>query len=472
MHLESAQMWSTGCAPTRYRSAEVAPPLLSLVSSIEEDRPIKALVINRSGKLPAFVKAPLERYQKAWKVFEYGAGPKPLAQTQVSVPDTPNLYLQIYYTGAMSWRSVYNDPMTRDRTCSILGRLEELSVPEAIAAHVKLQQMVAEGRSPHGGKLVFEKAFLEHVVPNSIAKGKKSVKDDLGKYALEFRDSLGPLPIGKITPFMVGQEARRIREKKTPATAEHYVAWLRATFRDFVDLGLLGSNPATGLKQRKVENARDVIATDGQLARLGATMGAEPESQTNDFFQMLMFTGARAGELLKCKFSDIDEVAGVYRMADSKSGGPQDILLTPEFMSVYARRKAACQDAYLFPSKSGAGPMSYPRKAFLKLLERAGVSGLTMHDFRRGFGTAGIQSPGVTVHDVSKLLRHSSVSVTEKHYLVAVDSRLRHAANLASQSVHRRLGLDRHCRAVLTPSCRGLLIDRRFAFVFAGSHHP
>ncbi len=433
-------------------------------------RPISrrlADALSARKKLPSYVITALEAYRDAWLRHERGNALQPSNQTQVAVPDMPDFSVLIYYTGTCSWADSFINPATRKRTTHVHGTLDELSFPEACVARHKLREMLAIGRSPHASKLTLNEAVRQTVFPKSKANNKKSLRDDIYRYDLEFADSIGHLLIRNLTPFVLQQEAARVRAVKNPCTAEKYVALLRSILRDLHLHGLLGVNLAPHLPLRKVESVRRVIASDDQLARIGAVMAPMPHSKTNDFFLAEMFCGARVGELLGAKFEDIDEVAGVLRLHDPKSGRPEEHILTPEFMAVYARRKIARVNEYLFPSVSGVGPMSYPRKAFLKLLEKAGVSGLNQHDFRRGFAVAAIQSPGVTAHDVSKLLRHSSLRVTEKHYLVAVDSRLHHAANQASRAVYARLGMERYARMPVQPSICSIVIGRHVRFVTA-----
>jgi integrase len=387
-------------------------------------------------------------------------------QTQAPVPDVPGLSILTYRpSDNQSWRSDYRDPLTGAWTCTILGRRPEMSYPEAVAAHMHIQTMVAEGLSPRATKLTVDRAVTKKVFPHAKAKGKKSLRDDQSRYRSHLKDQIGHLQIGKLTPRLIQQVADEVRAKLNPATAEKVAALLKAICRDFVVLRLLPTNPASDLKLLPVENARQRIPTDEEAARLGEALGAVPASTANDCIKFKMFTGTRDSEARNLRFGDIDEGQGVMLLRETKSGRPQTVPLSPEAMAIVVRRKALRINDYLFPSASGRGAISYPRKAFSKLLERAGITGLTMHDLRRWYGTAGIQSPGVTVHDVSKLLRHSSIHVTEKHYLVAVDSRLRRAANQASRSVYELLGLDRRARTIPLPSCRSIRFDTRYAFV-------
>ena len=54
-------------------------------------------------------------------------------------------------------------------------------------------------------------------------------------------------------------------------------------------------------------------------------------------------------------------------------------------------------------------------KTFKKNCRRLGIANARFHDLRRTFGLNLIKQ-GMSIYKVSKLLGHSSVSTTEKHY--------------------------------------------------------
>ena len=53
-------------------------------------------------------------------------------------------------------------------------------------------------------------------------------------------------------------------------------------------------------------------------------------------------------------------------------------------------------------------------------MEKAGIENITLHDLRKTFGSLLIAQK-VDIYRVSKLLRHSSVTVTESHYVDILD---------------------------------------------------
>jgi len=70
---------------------------------------------------------------------------------------------------------------------------------------------------------------------------------------------------------------------------------------------------------------------------------------------------------------------------------------------------------FLFPSgRSNSGHRDDLKGKWNKVRDDADIQGVTMHDVRRTFGLHIARTAGL--HMASKLLRHSSIKVTESHY--------------------------------------------------------
>ena len=388
-------------------------------------------------------------------------------QTQAPVPGIPGLSTLTYASGNSSWRSDFTDPQTGKPTCQILGRRRDMTLADAVAAHVALKTLVAEGRSPCSGKMILNASFYNHVLPAAEKRSKKSVRDDGYRYAKHLSGLIGHLPIGKLTPRLLQPIAQQLRATLKPALAEKVIALIRAICRDLVALGLLETNPALALKLRQVDNAKHRVLSDDEGLRLGrAFENASPLLRR--FVPLLALTGLRVGELRKARFSDVDETNSTLSVRGTKNGKDRAAPLSTHALPLIAELKAVSSSDWLFPSARGDGPMAYPRKAFMRVLQEAGISDFTMHCLRRSHGSAAIEDPSVNVYECSKLLGHSSVRVTERHYLVAQDKRVRNASNVASSAMYERLGLGRRALPFLEPSCHSVVIERRFTFVFGG----
>ena len=71
-----------------------------------------------------------------------------------------------------------------------------------------------------------------------------------------------------------------------------------------------------------------------------------------------------------------------------------------------------------FPFKYGQDHVSHRLREYYK---EAGIENANLHTFRKTFGSLLIQGGHADIYAVSKLLGHSSVKVTEKHYIHLLD---------------------------------------------------
>lgn len=421
------------------------------------------------ASLPSLVADQLKAYQQAWRRHESGDGPKPPLQTQISIPGAPNLSIQAYYTGTLKWRARHVNSLSDNSTCSILGSLPEMSFAGAAAAHAKLLNDIALGVLPGiGARMTVDRAVIEHVFPNCELQGKKSLRNDRYRYPKHVKRLWGAMLLSALTEPVIRRGVEEIRRLETPANAEKHVALIKFICRDLEALRLIAHNPAARIKMRQIENPVLVIPSDEQLAKLGQVLLSDKPNVNTDFILTQALTGARCRELRYALVADLDVNRKVLIVRETKRSRVEEVHLCDAVLTVLLRRKALATGRYLFGSSRGDHPIGYPRHAFLKICKRAGVTGITMHAFRRGFGTAVIQqAPGGTSHDASKLLRHSSLRTTEKYYLVATNNRLQQVANAAGRAIAQRLGLDPKGRPYLRPMVRSLEITNHIRRVAA-----
>ena len=116
------------------------------------------------------------------------------------------------------------------------------------------------------------------------------------------------------------------------------------------------------------------------------------------FVRFAYYTGARRGEIACLSQENISQ-----QFVSGKSGKRQ-IKLNSQARGILG------QIEELWDYNPG-----YISQAFKKNLRRLGIKDGRFHDLRRTFGLNLIKQ-GVSIYEVSKLLGHSSVRTTEKHY--------------------------------------------------------
>ena len=176
-----------------------------------------------------------------------------------------------------------------------------------------------------------------------------------------------------------------------------------------------------------------------------------PEFDEIVWIEIAIATGAREGELLALRMSDIIDDYRTIRirrtLSDSKYGNPciknhpktgasrRDVSL-PELarkavLDELTRRENDGRQSHelLFSTQEGTFHLrqNVLSRYFRPILKKAELPSMTIHDLRHTYATLALNA-GVGVHIVSKMLGHASVSVTIDLYGHALPDARREAA--------------------------------------------
>ena len=139
-----------------------------------------------------------------------------------------------------------------------------------------------------------------------------------------------------------------------------------------------------------------------------------------DLVQMYLRTGCRREELLAERFTfDCVDFVNKRLKITGKKDRVRYIPMDDVVFEILTRRKEMKGLRAPFPLT-----YSYTLKKVKKYYEKAKIKNANIHTLRRTFGSLLVQQ-SVSIFTVSKLLGHSSVTVTENHYAHLVDANLR-----------------------------------------------
>jgi integrase len=246
--------------------------------------------------------------------------------------------------------------------------------------------------------------------------------------------------------------------KDRPYQANRLVAVIASMYAFAGRQGLVGNgnNPARDIVRFR-EHSRDRYLGVGELRRLGEslhlaeTVGLrwkEPEKPDSKHlvseenrktilppevvlaFRLLLFTGARLGEILTLEWQHVDMGRGLIFLPDSKTGRKTIVLSTP---ALELLRNAQRAGRYVIPGANETGHRSDLKKPWDAIQRHAQLEGVRIHDLRHTFASIGAgASLGLPI--VGKLLGHTQPATTARYAHLDSDP-LRRASNIIGEKI-------------------------------------
>ncbi|MGD9879451.1 MAG: tyrosine-type recombinase/integrase [Reyranella sp.] len=244
----------------------------------------------------------------------------------------------------------------------------------------------------------------------------------------------------KAPPTAKGARKRgRIRVRGGAGTAWRATVVLSAMLAWAVDRGHLKANPAAGVRLNKPPS-RERFLDDAELARLGDAVAAMEREGVNaaslTIARLLALTGARKTEIASLRWRYVDFQRGALILPDSKTGAKVIPLGAPAMAVLMAwgeRFDSMSGDQYVFPAERGEGFHVGHSKVWRRLREKAGLSGVRLHDLRHTHASAGI-ALNQSLFIVGKVLGHKKARTTEKYAHLELDP-VRAAADQTAKRV-------------------------------------
>jgi len=128
-------------------------------------------------------------------------------------------------------------------------------------------------------------------------------------------------------------------------------------------------------------------------------------------------TGLRRTEQLLLTWPQVDLKRGMIETtADTKNGKKRWVPLPPRSAQILAQRRTANLKSFFVFAHEDGTPFATFDNGFRAAVKRAEIPYASWHDLRRTAGCRWLQRDKRSMEEVSKLLGHGSVAVTEKSY--------------------------------------------------------
>ena len=302
-------------------------------------------------------------------------------------------------------------------------------------------------------KVKFNLVLSEYLETESIHKKSHQRDKVSSKHLLRFfgKKSLIGITPEDVSNFKLKRKAEQIAKKKrriekilesevSLATVNRELALLKRVFNWYVSRKRLTiPNPVKGIEMFK-EKARDRVMTEEE-EKLFFTTGYPPNYLRDIVFFGLM-TGARKGEILNLKRSDVvlGELGGSMVFRDTKNGENRKVILTKELTGFLKKViNIGSFSEYVFCHKNGQ-PLKSFDGAFRAVCKRAGINNFRFHDLRHTFCTR-MASVGVNPFMIMQIVGHKDTT-TAKRYTNPTDDHLLVAMGKMSHQFSQHSTLD------------------------------
>ena len=178
------------------------------------------------------------------------------------------------------------------------------------------------------------------------------------------------------------------------------------------------TNPAVGIEKFKVKS-RDRFIQPNEIERFMQALAEETNEVARDVFLICLFTGARKSNVLAMAWQQIDFDHALWKIPETKNGTPHVIPLIEVAMQVLINRQQQTRGEFVFPGRTANHHLVNPNKAWRRILKRAEIDDLRIHDLRRTMGSWQAMT-GAALPVIGKTLAHKNMATT------AIYARLNH----------------------------------------------
>ncbi|MGH1377169.1 MAG: tyrosine-type recombinase/integrase [Alphaproteobacteria bacterium] len=295
-----------------------------------------------------------------------------------------------------------------------LGKFPDMSVENARKAAQRNKGLIADGINPNEEKRrirdehTFKELFNEYMERYSKVHKKSWQYDE--REVNKHLSHLFKRKISTITKDEVSRLHAKIGKDSGIYQANRILERTRSIFNKAIEWGWRGINPATGIKKFK-EQARDRFLSAEEIPQFFKALEQEENKTARDFFKVLLLTGVRKSNSLTMRWEDISFKERTWRIPETKNGDPLTVPLNENVIDLLKDRLKDSDSEWVFPGDGKSGHLNDPKKAWGRLLNRANLKDLRMHDLRRTFGSWQA-ALGANSYVIGKSLGHKSQQAT------------------------------------------------------------
>ena len=323
--------------------------------------------------------------------------------------------LRVYPSGRRVYVCAYR--VNRRKRMARLGRADVLTLDQARKKAMAYLGKAASHEDPQDEpqrlrQLKTIDGLCDAYIENHAKKKKKQWKDDQSCLKRRVLSKLK----SRLAVSIVTADLEAIHSEvgtHHPYAANRILEVVRKMFNWGRIAGLVPkdhANPAVGIVQFP-ERKRKRFITTVEMPRFVQALEQEENDYARHGIWLLLLMGLRSTELLKAKWVDIDWDIGTLFIGLTKNGEP---LLAPISDAAMARFKViprVSNNPYIICGSRLGQHLGSLGSVFKRVLERAGLANLRIHDLRRTVGSW-LAQDGKSLHLIGDVLNHRDPKTT------------------------------------------------------------
>jgi integrase len=303
---------------------------------------------------------------------------------------------------------------------------DDLSVDQARRLATQMNAAIAQGKNPAAERrAVRDEMTLGELFETFLTlyakQNKRTWKDDEDMFRV-YLHGWRLRKISTITKLDVIKQHAHIGNTRGKYAANRVIELLCSMFnRAIKDWGWQGANPAAGIRAFK-ERKRERFLDGQELPAFFQSLAQEPNEHMRDFMLVALLTGARRSNVQEMEWKEINfhRAEWLIPAEKAKSDEPLRIALTPVVLRILETRKASSMSKFVFPGRGKTGHVVEPKTAWKRILKRAGLTDLRLHDLRRTLGSWQ-SATGASLQIIGKSLGHESLEATKVYSRLNLD---------------------------------------------------
>jgi len=318
-----------------------------------------------------------------------------------------------------------------------LGKYPEMTIENARREAQKIINELNTGKNPNNEKKKlrdetnFKELFTLYMERHS-KKEKKTWKYD-ERDVPRFLGQWFQRKLSAITKQEIQELHEKVRSVNGLYQANRLLSRIHGIYNKAIEWGWEGVNPAQGVKKFK-EKSRARFLHPDELPRFFESLDAEQNDTIRDYIYVSLFTGVRKTNVLEMRWEDIYLERREWLVPDTKNGEPLRVHLIEQVVDLLkARLTKYGRSAWVFEGTGKTGHLMEPKTGWKRILNRAGIKELRLHDLRRTFGSWQAAT-GANSYMIGHSLGHKSPQSTAVYARLNLDP-VRDSVEKATQAM-------------------------------------